>query len=1011
MAEARRFGTAGFALGILLALCPSVLALNPALDISQYAHTAWKIRDGFTQGSIFAIAQTPDGYLWLGTQFGLLRFDGTRAVSWQPPAGQRLPSTLISSLLVSRDGTLWIGTHEGLAAWKDGRLTPYPELAGQSIFSLQEDHEGTVWIGGWATPSDGKLCAASRGSVECYGETGSFGEGVFSLHEDHNGNLWAADVNGLWRWKPGPPRRYRVGAPIYAIEETEDGRPLLMSADKGLMSLDGEAIKSNAIAAGQRPFKPRTGLRSRDGGLWIGTTDHGLLHVHNGRTDWFAESDGLSGTDVFRLFEDREGSIWAATDGGLDRFRDFAIPTLGAKQGLPARGGALSVLAAKDGGIWLNSADGVIRLQNGQTRIYRIGEGGLPGVESLAEDSLGRIWVSTRNGVAYFDGDRFVSVSGVPNGELVGIAIDPHGSVWVGHHSEGLFHLEKGGTFQRIPWSQLGRDDWAPVLAADPAADPANTGLWLGFARGGAAYLKNGEVRTSYSAEDLARVMDLKPKSDGTVWAATTSGLSRLANGRGTTMTRKNGLPCDGVQWSEEDDDHSLWLQSECGLVRITASELAVWVADPARRIQLTVFDISDGVRTFPTVATQGPRVSKSRDGKLWFSVGDGLSVIDPRHLPFNPVPPPVHIEQIKVDGKTYDASSGFRLPPRVRDVWIDYTALSLVAAEKIHFRYKLEGQDPDWKEVINTREAQYSNLAPGNYRFRVAASNNSGVWNEAGAFIDFSVAPAYYQTTWFRLSAVAVFLALLAGLYQLRLRQVARQFNMRLEERVNERTRIARDLHDTLLQSFHGVLLKFSALKYLIRDRPAEAEEALERFLEQARHAVTEGRDAVQGLRDSTVVANDLARAIGTFVEGLAADQTHGNSPEFRMHVEGKSRDLPPLIRDEVYRIACEALRNAFRHAGARRIEVDIRYDQRQFRFRVRDDGKGIDPQVLSAGGRTGHHGLAGMHERAKVAGGKLVVWSELNSGVEIELTIPASFAYAKPPSARQSMSSGMGT
>jgi signal transduction histidine kinase len=305
-------------------------------------------------------------------------------------------------------------------------------------------------------------------------------------------------------------------------------------------------------------------------------------------------------------------------------------------------------------------------------------------------------------------------------------------------------------------------------------------------------------------------------------------------------------------------------------------------------------------------------------------------------------------------------------------------------------------------------RQAFYGGLGPKKYRFRVMASNESGVWNEAGASFDFSIAPAYYQTTWFRLSSVALFLALLAGIYQLRLRQVARQFNIRMEERINERTRIARDLHDTLLQSFQAVLLKLHAVTYLLHDRP-EVRSRLEGVIEEARGAVTEGRDAVQGLRSSTVVTNDLAQAISAFGNELAAGQT-GQNAHFEVQVEGASRDLAPLVRDEVYRIAGEAIRNAFRHASAKRIEVEIRYDQRQLRVRVRDDGRGIDQEVLKDGGREGHHGMPGMHERAKLVGGKLTVWSELDAGTEVELTIPGSLAYGKPRVQEESVASGEG-
>jgi signal transduction histidine kinase len=394
----------------------------------------------------------------------------------------------------------------------------------------------------------------------------------------------------------------------------------------------------------------------------------------------------------------------------------------------------------------------------------------------------------------------------------------------------------------------------------------------------------------------------------------------------------------------------------------------------------------------------------------------DGVSVVDPHHLPFNPLPPPVHIEQITADRKVSwqnlwgTAASNLRLPALSRDLQIDYTALSLVAPEKVRFKYKLEGEDKDWQYAGNRRQAFYTNLAPHHFRFHVIACNNSGVWNEAGASFDFSIAPAYYQTRWFQASCVAAFLALLWGLHRYRLSQIARELNVRLEGRVAERTRIARELHDTLLQSFQAVLLKFHTVTYLL-DRPAEAQKRLESTIEEARQAMKEGRDAVQGMRSSTVVTNDLARAITTVGEQLAADQTGRNSAEFRLAVEGATRDLVPLVRDEVNRIACEAVRNAFNHARASRIEVEIHYDKRRFRFRVRDDGKGMDPQVLAEGKRAGHFGLPGMQERAELTGGKLAVWSEPDSGTEIELTIPAAIAYPKSPAAGQTMSSGQGT
>jgi signal transduction histidine kinase len=523
-------------------------------------------------------------------------------------------------------------------------------------------------------------------------------------------------------------------------------------------------------------------------------------------------------------------------------------------------------------------------------------------------------------------------------------------------------------------------------------------------------FFKGGQVRASYTpADGLAEghIRDLRLDRGGTLWVSTEGGLSRLKDGRFATISSKNGLPCDAVHWVMEDDDQSFWLYMGCGLVRLSRSQLDAWAIsankDPERRIQATVFDSSDGVRSHTTSTGYSPSVAKSPDGKLWFLPWDGVSVLDPHHLPFNRLPAPVQISQITADRQTYDAVSSvkgsLRLPPLLRDLEIDYTALSFVAPEKVLFRYKLEGFDGDWQEAGNRRQAFYSNLSPRNYRFRVSACNNSGVWNEASTFLDFDIAPAYYQTAWFRASSVAAFLALLWALHRLRLRQIAQKFNTQLEARVGERTRIARELHDTLLQSFHGLIFRFQAVDNLLPARPGEAKQTLESALDDAAQAITEARDAVHELRSSTVATNDLAAAVKALGDELAVHHTTAaeghDSAAFIVEVEGTPQDLNPIPRDEIYRIAGEAMRNSFRHARARRVEVEIHYDEQQLQVRIRDDGIGIDKSVLSHQGRVGHWGLSGMRERAKQIGAELDVWSELGAGTEVELRMPASIAY----------------
>jgi len=1018
---------------MLLAGSPA-FALNPALDVSQYAHTAWKIRDGFSKSAINSIAQTPDGYLWLATELGLLRFDGARNLAWQPPQDQRLPSNFISRLLTARDGTLWICTASGLARWKGGTVTRYPEFDGLQIVALLDDREGTIWAGAVGLPT-GKLCEIRGETVQCHPEIGGLGRGVTGLHEDRQGNLWVGLGTGVWRWKPGPPRFYAVPGVLDGIQGMADGVDggLLISMSGGTRRLvDGKPQIAYPLPTSMREFLSKQILRDRDGGLWIGTSGGGLAHLHQGRTDVFSQADGLSGDEVYALFEDREGSIWVSTVNGLDCFRALPVVTYSTKEGLsniPTSG----ILGTKDGSVWFGTGEGLNRLNNGRVSVYgpqgnrttsgarEIAVSGLPnhGFASLFEDSRERIWVSSVSGIGYLENDRFLRTT-VPGGIVQALAEDSFGNLWIANQDLGLFKLSARSEVQQIPWTTFGQQGPARALARDPSRG----GLWLGFYKGGVAYFEGNQVRASYTTADgltEGLVNQLRFDGEGVLWAATEGGLSRLSNGRIATLTSKNGLPCDAAQWTMEDDARSVWLNMPCGLVRIARSELNSWAAAPdktGRKIQNTVFDSSDGVRSRARASAVTPRVAKSPDGKLWFYTPGGISVVDPRHLSTNPLPPPVEIEKITADRKTYweslsgETPSNPRLPPLVRDLQIDYTALSLVAAEKVLFRVKLEGHDPDWKDMGNERKAFYNDLPPRNYRFRVIASNNSGVWNEAGASLDFSVDPAYYQTTWFRALAVAAVLALLAAAYQLRLRYLKYQFNLRLEERVGERTRIARDFHDTTLQSFQAVLMKLSALAYRLDG--SEIQKALEQTIEQGRLAVTEGRDAVQGLRSSTVVANELAeaiRALGKELVGEFASHPAGlQCPEIRVEVEGATRGLAPIVRDEVYHIAAEAVRNACHHAAAQRVEVAIQYGGRQFQLKVRDNGKGIDAKTLAEGGRAGHHGLPGMRERARLAGGKLTVSSQPDSGTEIEITIPASFAYAKSSSGGQSTSSSEG-
>jgi len=449
-----------------------------------------------------------------------------------------------------------------------------------------------------------------------------------------------------------------------------------------------------------------------------------------------------------------------------------------------------------------------------------------------------------------------------------------------------------------------------------------------------------------------------------------------------------------------EDKSGRFWIATSDHVLRVPRDKLLSGVV---KVVDVREYDQVDGLESTEGVERSQSVVSDSA-GRIWFSLRSGLSFVNPSQITDYSLPALPHIEAITADNNTANLAASVRIPPSPRRITFEYTGLSLAVPGRIQFRYFLEGFDSSWSQPVAAREAVYTNLGPGSYRFRLVASNSEGLWNGPETAIALNVAPAYYQTYWFRLSCIAAFLGMLAAAYQLRLRQLSREFNLRLEERVAERTRIARDLHDTLLQSFQGLLLRFQAATNLLPDRPEEAKRSFDRAIDQAAQAITEGRDTVQGLRSSTTVTNDLALAITTLGHELASGETNPNAAEFEMAVEGTTRDLHPILRDEVYRIAGEALRNAFKHAQAERIEVEIRYDERQLRVRVRDDGKGIDAKHLNEDERPGHYGLRGMRERAKPLGGKLAVWSELDSGTEVELRIPASRAYVTSTGRRRS-------
>jgi signal transduction histidine kinase/ligand-binding sensor domain-containing protein len=1017
----------------LLSLVPAAGALNPDRDIHQLAHRSWGEREGYP-GRSEALAQTADGFLWIGSDIGLFRFDGVRFERYVPRSGDKLSESPVHSLLALPDGSLWIGYgfENKICLLRNGNLKCYGNADGVASYpdAIIRDHEGTIWANTW-----NGLIRFNGTRWEHIGRAWNFPEDVphitsTVLFVDSHGTLWAGVHQTILYLKQGSKRFESTG--VYAgwsltMAEASDGT-LWFPDNKSYVRAVSASVsaKSTAIAKVVQcevlahrgaPLKcpsevpPVIEISSanglfvdRNGGLWITTDTSGVVRIpHPERLkdrvisktsdllQTFNSKDGLSANDCSFVLEDREGNIWVATRDGLEQFRDTALVPVALPTSLIRVG-----IAPSDGGdIWVNGSWNYVARIHGDSRNLSF----IPAdAFKPYRDPAGVTWLMGDSLAQWKDGG-FRKVALSPDGVAGSfgtwqVTTDKFGTLWAFCSGLGFFTMDH---YRWRAWATP--PDVAKQHVTNMFSDSAGL-IWVSTEEGDIITLDKGNV-VDYPVKPDSPVRKVKAfaeRAPHEIWAGGEGGLALIESGQIRPIKPAALDSLKDVTGVVDAGNDGLWLNTGDGVIHIPREETERALRDPSYRLEFERIDSSDGLPGQTETLDPYPKAIQGTDGRIWFTAARGLAWIDPKtKISRNAIPPPVSIEGIAANGTPYDASNGLQLPPHVRDLAIDYTALSLVVPEKIHFRYKLEGQDPDWREVVNDRQVQYSNLAPGHYTFRVVACNNSGVWNEAGAFLDFSIAPAYYQTNWFSALCVTAFLVLLWAAYQFRLHQIRRQLSIRMEERVSERTRIARDLHDTLLQSFQGLMLRFQAVDEMLPPDLADAKKALEGTLERADQALLEGRDAIKDMRAIGSVSKDLAQSITALMTDLHEEIAVGSHDPatFRVLVEGTPRTVQLTLRDEIYLIAREALRNAFRYAQARNIETEITYGEQVFRLRFRDDGKGIDTHILEHGGKSGHWGLAGMRERAKHMGGQLDVWSKLGAGTEVELSIPSAIAY----------------
>jgi ligand-binding sensor domain-containing protein/signal transduction histidine kinase len=958
-------------------------ASDPHKPLTEYTHTVWTHKDGIPSAFIYSLAQTQDGFLWLASTDGLVRFDGVRFVHWRPKTGHTELLGVVRSLCAARDGSLWIGTASGLLGHIRGDdLTT--SSVGAQIEAMLEDRDGVLWVA-----TENHVLRFRAATQEQLGAAislpGSFLSGPL---QDKYGFIWFTTRSAVLRVAADDPRGQ--------LREVAKGKLWLTEAKSGdiwFTGPDGSTRPVNETQTASRTemekktLNIQTVLRDSNGSTWIGTLGQGLVRLqpgfHDGsKIEKYSQLDGLSAARVWCFLEDREHNIWVGTQNGLNRFRDEKIATLTRREGL-ASGEVNALAAGFDGSIWASTLTGINRIDGEHRELSLKGDR----VMGLAMDRKNYLWVGTNRGVLRMEnGER--SNPPIPvETQLQNVTVltdDHEKGMWLFDARRGLHHWTNGET------NDFSSEPWLKGKTIVAAQEDGKGKVWFGLNQGDVVVFDAGKFHAYSELDGLAggSVNAVHIDDKDTVWIATERGLHRFDGQRFVTWNLANGLPGERVLWILSDTAGRIWLGYSTGVACLSRSELDQATRDPSHHVAYRFFDDGDGLKGNPDRGWQASAVRAS-DGKLWFRTSEGVGIVDPQQLDRNQVVPPVHIERLVADGAVIDRTQQTQLQPLTRDIEIDYTALSLAEPRKVRFRYKLEGFDSDWQDAGTRRQAFYTNLRPHLYSFRVLACNNDGVWNESGATLNLDLLPAFYQTQWFALLSVLVLIILAFGAYRLRVWQVTTQLKERFEERLKERTRIAQDLHDSLIQDVMGISLQIEVTDELL---PAgfPAKEPLTRALALCKSALDAGRRALNDLRTAALNSADIVNSFSQ----LANERTRDAETKIDVTVEGRERPLNALPGSDMLQIGRQAIANALQHADAMRIHVLLTYDEQEFRLRVEDNGRGMNEADLKLR-RPGHYGVAGMHERAARLGAAISLQSRIGEGTEVNLCVPASVIY----------------
>jgi ligand-binding sensor domain-containing protein/signal transduction histidine kinase len=977
----------GVWLTLLSSLAPGALA--------QYQFDSWTTENGLPQNSVNDILQTRDGYLWLATNGGLARFDGARFVTFDRST-EGVKSQRVKTLLEDSQGALWAGTEDGmLIRYRDGKfstLTVEDGLPQAASSRLEEDEQGNLWAT-W----HGSVTAVTKFDGERFinYRPGDFPHNVNGDPHYRRYPWWSQDAAGLHYLVKGRVQTYSFQsclpqAQIIRVSADHSGALWIQTRGAGVVKATGGECKRYTTREGL-PGNSIEGrfLEDRQGNLWFGEIRIGasLHRIRDGRPE-----PELAGTfEMFVLYEDREGSLWIGTSGGLYRRRELPITLYTQREGL-SLDSTYSIFQGRGGTIWIGTWDkGLNKYERGRFTHYGKAEG-LPSgrITCTWEDKAGRLWVGTDAGLSYFRDGRFTSYDdghGFLKRPVWAMHEDRAGNLWFATDA-GLVRL-KDGNFTRYTATDGLPHDRIMALFEDRAG-----ALWVG-AYQGLSRLKDG-VFTSFTEREgfIGNwVRAIYEDGDGVLWVGTyDGGLYRLKDGRLTRYTRKDGLHDNGAFQILEDDAGNLWMGCNRGIYRVSRRELNDFAEGRARSVTSVVYGTKDGLASLECNGGRQPSGLKTADGRLWFPTMGGVAVVDPKAVRPNPAPPPVVIEEFRQGDEVIDFRRGVEIPPNRDDFEIRYTAPSFIKPEHVRFRHRLEGLDDDWRDAGERRAVSYNRIPAGRYRFVVIAANSDGVWNTAGASIEIVVVPPFWRRWWFIALAALGAASALFLLYQRRVGRLREKHAMQqafsrqlIESQESERQRIAAELHDSLGQ--YLLVVKNSALLGTkMAEDGSPLREQFDEISARTSQALEEARRIAHHLRPAHLDELGLKDALEFLIETVAAS----SAIRFSAEIDAVGGVFSKEAEMNLYRIAQEGVSNILKHSGATEAMLALKLDGGKAWLVIKDNGKGfISEPGESAASRRRSFGLAGISERARMLGGRVVIQSLPGQGTVITVTL----------------------